>query len=433
MKRNTAKHNAYLILLFSVLLGYSSCKKDRSPAEVITKPSLTNTIPNNGKDTITIGGSVTLHPKLDVKKGLSYVWLVNDIEVGKDSVFTFNPTARGDYQIKFKAVNASGEAMVNYQIYVYGKYENGFFIANEGWFGTEPSSVNFYRYDTQTLEEDIYKKENPDKHIGKGTLQFATIYKDRLYLVNKVSGAVVATDAYSMKEVGRTDNGSYLAFAGIDDNRGLLTATNGIYPLNLQTFEVGARIAGVTGSGGDIFKAGNYVFAIVGKDAVVLNANDYSVKKTLAKVQMGFAQTPDGNVWCATSDGFILKINPQTLDMEEIEVNYAIPGNSVWRSTPIMASTKENAIFIRSGNNIYKYPFSVYKPFFNTLPPQRGFYGTGIGYNPKTNQLVATLIKGVGYDAQYNDLLFIDAASGEIKKKVSYEHIYFPAMPVFHK
>lgn len=431
MKRNTAKHNAYLILLFTVLLGYSSCKKDRSPAEVITKPSLTNIIPNDGKDTITIGGSLVLHPKLDVKKGLTYVWFVNDVEVGKDSVFTFNPSVRGDYQIKFKAVNASGEATANYQIYVYGKYENGFFIANEGWFGTEPSSVNFYRYDTKTLEEDIYAKENPDKNINKGTLQFATIYKDRLYLVNKVSGAVTATDAYSMKEIGRTAIGNWIAFAGIDDNRGLLTANDGIYPVNLQTFETGAKIAEVTGSGGDIFKAGNYVFAIVGTEAVILNTSNYSVAKRIAKVRMGFAQTPDGNVWAATSDGYVLKINPQTLDVEPTLVNYSIPSNSPWRSTSIVASGKENAIFIRSGKSIYKHPHSTYDPFY-TIATDRMFYWT-IGFDKKNNQVIATTIKGYGQDSKYNDLLFINGTTGTLDKKFSYEHIYFPAMPVFHK
>ncbi len=433
MKKNTVKHNAYLILLFIVLLGYSSCKKDRSPVEVITKPSLTNTIPNNGKDTLTIGGSLVLHPKLDIKKGLSYAWLVNGVEGGKDSVFTFTPTDRGDYQIKFKAVNANGEATANYQIYVYGKYENGFFIANEGWFGTEPSSVNFYRYDTQTLEEDIYKKENPDKHIdgGGSNLQFATIYKDRLYLVNKVGGPVTVTDAYSLKEVGRTANGQWLAFTGIDETRGLLTANNGIYPINLKTFETGAKIADVTGAGGDILKAGNYVFAIVGTEAVILNTNDYSVAKRIAKVRIGFAQTPDGNVWAATSDGYVLKINPQTLDVESTLVNYAIPSNSPWRSTSIVASGKENSIFIRSGKSIYKHPHSTYDPFY-TIAADRMFYWT-IGFNKKTNQVIATTIKGYGQDSKYNDLLFINGTTGTLDKKFSYEHIYFPAMPVFHK
>lgn len=435
MKRNTAKQHAYLILLFAVLLGYSSCKKDKDPAEQIVKPSLINTIPNNGKDTLTIAGSLVLHPKLDVKKGLTYIWLVNDVEVGKDSVYTFNPTARGDYQIKFKAANASGEAVVNYKVYVYGKYENGFFIANEGWFGTEPSSVNFYRYDTQTFEEDIYKKENPDKNIGGSgsNLQFATVYKDRLYLVNKVGGPVTVTDAYSLKEVGRTVTGNWQAFVGVTATQGLLSTTKGIFPVDLQTFQVGNKLVVAENElVGDIFRAGNYIFAIgASSGAIILNANDYSLAKTIAKVRVGFAQTPDGNVWAATSDGYVLKINPQTLDVESTLVNYSIPSNSPWRSTSIVASGKENSIFIRSGRNIYKHPQSVSEPFY-AIASDRMFYWT-IGFDKKTNQVIATTIKGYGQDSKYNDLLFVNGTTGALDKKISYEHIYFPAMPVFHK
>lgn len=426
---NSRKLLSYILLLgaFSVV---SSCKKDKITEEIVLKPEI-EAPANNGKDTITIGESVVLHPEIAVKKDVTYSWTLDGKSLGTDSVYNFIPDDRGSYTINFKAANKAGEVSFDYQIHVYGKYENGFFIANEGWFGTEPSSVNFYRYGADTIEENIYKKENPDKNIGGGTLQFATIYKDRLYLVNKVSGAVVVTDAYSMKEVGRTANGSYLAFAGIDDSRGLLTATDGIYPINLQTFEVGAKITDVKGSGGDIFKAGNYVFAIVGKDAVVLNANDYSVVKTLTKVQMGFAQTPDGNVWAATSDGNVLKINPQTLDVEATGVNYAISTNSPWRSTSIVASGIENSIFIRSGKSIYKHPHSTYDPFY-TIASDRMFYWT-IGFDKNNNQIIATTIKGYGQDSKYNDLLFINGTTGKLDKKISYEHIYFPAMPIFHK
>ncbi len=430
MKRNFT--NYFAVILFAVLSVFAlSCKKEQGDVEQLLKPELAKTIPNEGKDTTTLGKTLDLHPSIAVKKGLTYSWTVNNIVAGTDSVYAFTPSSHGDYSIKFKASNAAGELSVDYQIHVYGKYENGFFIANEGWFGTEPSSVNFYRYDTQTLEEDIYKKENPDKNIGSGgsNLQFATVYKDRLYLVNKVGGPITVTDAYSLKEVGRTVNGQWLAFTGIDDTRGLVTATDGIYPINIQTFAIGTKITGVSGSGGDIFKAGNYVFAIVGTEAVILNIADYTVAKRIAKVRIGFAQTPDGNVWAATSDGYVLKINPQTLEVESTLASYSIPSNSPWRSTSIVASGKENSIFIRSGRNIYKYPHSLYDPFY-TIASDRMFYWT-IGFDKKKNQIIATTIKGYGQDSKFNDLLFINGTTGNLDKKLSYEHIYFPAMPVF--
>lgn len=40
-----------------------------------------------------------------------------------------------------------------------GKYADGFFIINEGWFGHENGSVNFYKYGEDTIRTNVFKKK----------------------------------------------------------------------------------------------------------------------------------------------------------------------------------------------------------------------------------------------------------------------------------
>ncbi|MET0636061.1 MAG: DUF5074 domain-containing protein [Chitinophagaceae bacterium] len=426
-----------LLAFISAVILFVACRKDKEE-HVPAAPQIISSGVAGDKDTVTVGETVVLHPVTGVKEGTSYSWAVNGTQVGTDSVYTFTGTDRGVYTILFNITNVSGSSSVTYTIVVYGKYENGFFIANEGWFGTEPSSVSFYRYGADTLELDIYKKENPTNNIGAraSNLQYATIHNGRMYLVNKVGGSVIAVDAYTHKEIARSATGNWLALTAIDDTKGLVTSTTGVHPIDLNTMTIGTAIAGVTGSMGDILKAGNYVFAIrasgTGAGAVILNASDYSIVKTIKNVRMGFAQTPDGNVWCASSTGYVFKIDATTASYDSTLVTYTIPSNSPWQSTGITASTTENVVFIRSGKNIYKFPNTLNTPFCS-IASDRQFYGKGIGYDPMSKQLVAMTIKGFGTNSAFNDLLFIDPVTAVLNKKISYEHIYFPAMAVFHQ
>jgi len=427
-------NKALIAATFSFVAIISSCKKDSGIQAPAIPQIITSGIAGN-KDTLTIGDSLFLHPITSSKEGATGSWTIDGAKITSDSTFRFIALQRGDHTATYTIANTSGQASVTYQIHVYDKYENGFFIANEGWFGTEPSSVSFYRYGADTIEQNIYKTVNPANNIGSSSsnLQYGTVYNGKLYLVNKVGGPVVATDAYSLKETARTATGNWLAFVGIDSTHALLTSANGIYPLNLSTMTTGTVIPGITGQVGDVVKAGNYIFAITTSGATILNIADYSIAKTIAKVVVGFAVTPDGSVWCATSTGMITQINPTTLDVQQTQLAYTIKASSPWQSTGITASTTENAVFIRSGSSIYKYPQSTSAPFY-TLTSDRVFYGKGIGYDPASKQLVATVIgyPGYGTNAQYNDLLLIDPLTGTLTKKVSYQHFYFPAMPVFH-
>jgi hypothetical protein len=440
----------WISLVAVVILAATSCKKDLTSDNLALpdKPVITSVGNKNGIDTVTIGKSITLHPTLASKSGAIYNWSINGTQKGTDSVFTYTPDTRGDVVVNLSVTNTGGNTSASYRLHVYGKYENGFFIANEGWYGHGTGSLSFYRYDTGLKEDSLTTKENPglDLSPATSTVEYSTIFNNKLYLLTKVRGPLVVMDPYSLKESGRVPAAStsdWRAFVGIDNTHALVSSQTGVYPLNLTTLAVGDKLTAVTGQIGDMIKAGNYIFVLSSSKGVqILNASDYSLVKTISGMLVAFTQTPDGSVWTAGGTS-LLKINPTTLDVTTITVPFTVYGSwAAWHPGSIAASTKENAIFLAKnasfsgGTSVYKYidgnATSLQTPFV-TIATGKELYGAGIGYNPANNQLVVTTVQsGFGTNFAINDLNFYDAATGALKKDLAYSGYYFPAILVFH-
>jgi hypothetical protein len=431
-----------------LLMAAVSCKKDNvGDGNFAARPEISS-IGGKLADTVTVGKSLTIHPKVNMKNVI-YTWTVNGVAKGTDSIFTFAPDTRGDYTINFKASTVSGYSSADYKIHALGKYENGFFIINEGWFGHGTGSMSFYRYDTKAKEDSIFTKENPGKTLdpATSTLENATIFNNNLFLVAKIGGPMVVTDAYSLKEIARipaVGGSNWQGFVGVDNTKGLLTSGVGIYPFDLTTYTTGAKLTSVTGSVGDVIKAGNYIFVLSQTQGVViLNASDYSVAKKIPSMLVAFAKTPDGSVWAAGGTSLV-KINPTTLDVTTITVPFTVFGSwGAWHPGSITASTKENTIYLAKnasfsgGTTIYKYvdgnAASLQTPFI-TLPSGKVLYGAGVGYNAALDQLVVSTVQS-GFGASYsvNDLDFYDTTTGTLKTDFAYSGYYFPATFVFHQ
>ena len=328
-----------------------------------------------------------------------------------------------------------------------GKYENGFFIVNEGNYNHDHGgTITYFDYKTGTLTDSTFTKENPGKTFDPNTssLEFGAVYNGKLYLLTKSGGPLVVADALSLKETGRIPAASgndWRAFVGIDKTKGLVSTSSGIYPLDLQTVTLGAKITNVTGEVGDMIKAGNYIFVLSQTDGVVvLNASDYSVAKKIAGLEVAFAKTPDGAVW-AGGGNVLARIDPATLTVQNIAVPFTVNGSwGAWHVGSIAASTTENAVFLaenapyEGGTNIYKYTASNSASFttpFIIVPAGTEMYGKGFGYDEKQNQLVVTTVH-TGYDFNDNDLIFYDAGSATLLKDLKFTGNYFPAGPVFH-
>lgn len=433
----------FLIAIFFSFSILFSCKKDGSEH---IRPEIAD-----GSleiiDTITLGKSVLMNPRLKKHDNLTYSWTVNGNPQGDDSIFTFDPAERGDYELVFKARNSAGETSLNYRVHVRGKYENGFYIVNEGWFGHGTGTLSFYRYDTNQLEDSVFVKENPDKNLEPvgSTLVFGTIFKEKLYMVTKVGGPVVVTDAFSMKEIKRIPaqaGNDWRAFVGIDDSRGLLSSQKGIYVTDLNSLEVGTQISGVTGQVGDMVRAGNYIFVLSqSQGLVILSASTYAVVKKISGMQVGFAKTKDGAVWAAGGTK-LNKIDPATLEVTQLDLPFTVYGSwGTWHPGSIASSINDNDVYLAKngswsgGKEIYRYDgtaASIQSPFI-VLPAGKELYGAGLGFDNRLNHLVVTTIKsGFGSNYSVNDLYFYDSKTGAEKKNLAYTGYYFPAVPVFH-
>ncbi|AFD05740.1 DUF5074 domain-containing protein [Solitalea canadensis] len=323
-----------------------------------------------------------------------------------------------------------------------GKYADGFFIINEGWFGHENGSVNFYKYGEDTIRTNVFKKENTGKELGVST-EYGSVFNGKLYIVSK-QGPFVVADAGSLKETGRITelpaNGR--AFCGINATTGLITTADGVYPINLSTFAIGTKINGIAGETGAIWANDKYAFVISQANGIyVINSATLAVVKNYAKGAIGFALSKDGSLWAATENSLI-EINPQTLTFKEINVPKA-PFASwyAWEPGSLTASTSENAIYFVSGSSswsptqIYKYVIgdeaSLSKPLV-TLPENKVFYGSGLRFDPVKKQLIAyTVQSGWGENYKYNSLYFFNASNGEKVKEINFEGFYFPAVAVF--
>jgi hypothetical protein len=323
-----------------------------------------------------------------------------------------------------------------------GKYDNGFFLINEGNYSHETGSVHFYSYTNDSLYLYAYDAANPDKTLGtnKQVLEFATIFNDKLYLVVNLGGPFVATDAYSLKETGRIEslpNGDQShAFVGVDASHGLLSTTAGIYPINLSAVTAGDKIAGITEGVGDMIKAGNYIFVLSDTRGIIaLNTADYTIAKVIGAATTGFAIGKEGDVWAASTNA-LLKINPGTLKVDTINTTFDIYHNPyTYTSGSIVASPVENAVYVVSDYNlVYKYVVgntaSLTTPFI-TLPADHYFYGKGIAYNPQKNTLMLTSTDNQ-YGGTINTIYSHNAATGTLGGSFIFNGSYYPAMCVFH-
>ena len=151
MRSISRQIQGFFIIAVLAAAGLTSCSKDNE-AEV-TVPQIVSPGLKDGKDTIYIGDSRVLGPELADVKNPHFQWLVNGVEASTDSLFTFTATKRGDYTISYQVISGNSFSTYYYSIKVLGKFENGFFLINEGWFGHEPGDVNFYR----NGEDSVYQ------------------------------------------------------------------------------------------------------------------------------------------------------------------------------------------------------------------------------------------------------------------------------------
>jgi len=440
MHKNHPKSGGIIFFIAVLLISLTACQK-----EDYQSPGLQLIDANQLNDSILTSDTLMLRPYVNTYNSTVYEWKVNGELVSNDTAYKFAAEEPGDYVVDFRAYNErDAEVTHQYTIHVSGKFEHGIFIVNEGWFGHDKVSVNFYRYGADSIEQNVFRQVNPDKELGESGVYGALAY-NRLYIISR-TGPFVVADARTLKELGRIESlpAEGHAFLALDEQKALISTQDGIYPLDLASFSLGAKISGVEGQVGALEKSGDKVFALTETDGlVILNQSDLSVAQSYGGVYEGFAKTSDGKLW-AGRDSLLVSVDPVSLDTTQIPLPFkAANPYSLWTAGSLSASTTENSVFISEGmpwggggTTVSKYEVgdstSLQSPFIS-LPAGEEFYGSTPRYDASTNELVATGVQsGFGDNFSFNSLYFFDAGTGDLKKTIKYQNFYFPAIVVFN-
>ncbi|MDE6555635.1 MAG: cell adhesion protein, partial [Duncaniella sp.] len=150
-------------------------------------------------------------------------------------------------------------------------YTRGILWVNEDWYGHQNSTVNFLVPDDPEgnfWKYRIIQAENPGMELGC-TNQYGALWKGRLYLIAKqekdpgasvTGGRITVCDAKTMKILhqqpdidpsGAQCDGR--GFIGVDEHKGYISSSNGVWILDLDTYTVTGQVEGSSNpnAGGD--------------------------------------------------------------------------------------------------------------------------------------------------------------------------------------
>lgn len=365
-------------------------------------------------------------------------------------------------------------------------YSKGTFIVNEDWYGHQNSTLNFLTDDGEWIYR-VIQKENPGVEIG-ATAQYGAIYGDKFFVMAKqpkdpgasiTGGRITVCDAKTMKvlkqiqNIAVDDKGTSIAdgrgFLGVDEHKGYVGTSNGIYVLDLDKLEITGSVSGTGndaddpyqqlygGQIGNMVRVNDRVFAVHQKNGLfIINPATDEVEKTVeAPEGWGFGSvvlSKDGNLWLSLAassgsgqaDTRIVKLNPATLEQTIIECPEGIfgPANSWYAWTPdcFCASKQNNVLYWNGGNSswfsgktIYKYDIdsNTFSTFidYNNDPDGWQIYGCSFRVNPVTDEAIVSLYKSYG-DPTY----VVRKYDNEGKQTAEYSMIsnyWFPSLPVF--
>ncbi|MBD5163594.1 MAG: hypothetical protein HDT09_02685, partial [Bacteroidales bacterium] len=228
-----------------------------------------------------------------------------------------------------------------------GGYTEGTIILNEEWFGHTNGGLNYITPDNEVIYQ-AYERENPGMSFGC-TSQYGAIWNDKLIVISKQpddggdvlrgGGCVVIADAKTLKRIGGYYNrptfdgvnGDGRAVAGATEDKIYVSASNGIYVLDItdvENPEVIGRLASsetgdlYSGQVGDIINGGKYVYAVMQSTGILcIDPLTDEVVKTIEDANaQGVTQTADGKIWYATiTDGHSVFVGIDNETLEETD------------------------------------------------------------------------------------------------------------------
>jgi dipeptidyl aminopeptidase/acylaminoacyl peptidase len=383
-------------------------------------------------------------------------------------------------------------------------YTNGLFILNEDWFGHNNSTISFLDPVAGTFDYDLIgnNADNGNQSLGC-TAQFGTIYGDHIYLIAKqdqdpgerhaTGGRLVVADAKTFKikkrmaRIAEKDGRSMAdgrSFVGVDETKGYIGTSNGIYILNLTSLEITGSIADTgnplivgdennsAGIGalyqnqiGTMLRTHDYVFAIQqDRGVLVINPATDRIETVIAGCFSTMTQSKDGTIWVGKNSNAnyqtypygnhgssgeewegnqLLKINPATLETRLIDLPSPVGINQTWyawTAGSLCASAQHNRLYFTFNPDkwswfacslLYRYDIDddAFVQLYDSSPEERYFYGAGIRINPLDDKLYASLY--LDNISQSYFFYQMDSDGGKLREYEPIARYWFPALFIF--
>ena len=342
----------------------------------------------------------------------------------------------------------------------------GFYVVNEGWFGHDKGSVNYYSNTTTDIKYRLFKEANSDAELGV-TTTYAAMWGNRMFIVSKQGNRLVVTDKNFKKLAVFTDElgGDGSMFLGVNDKKGYVSTTKGIMIFDLEGLKLTGAVEGVSAFVGNMCRAEGKVFAVSAGKLFIIDATTDRVLKTVDGTFLSVVLSKDGSVWVATETG-LQKYDADDMELEGEEIKFQAGTEMydswvAWNANSLCASTQENVLYWMTGEKsmfsvtlkkIVKY--DIDRNQFSTIKElgmsednvTMAYYGAGIRVNPITDELVTMATKfdwgipdAYSYcwvyklDADGKDLLAYELFGGDGTSGADLQkrHYWYPALPFF--
>jgi|688.fasta_scaffold00533_32 hypothetical protein len=313
-----------------------------------------------------------------------------------------------------------------------GAYERGFFISNEGNFGTDNAEVSFISNDGLIVKQDVFKSENNGAILGN-TLQSIAFHQDKAFLVVNGSNKIEVVNRYTFKRIATINTGlnnpRYMVFMnnkGFVTNWGAGSNPNDDYVavINLLTYTVESTIPVVEGPekiiahNNILYVAHQGGWSFNNKVSVITNGNAVSQTLTVGDVPKGlgvfnnqlFVLCAGKSSWQpgGETDGGIHVVN---LANNTVALWHTFEG-----AKPNHMTMANNDIYYSRGNKIFK--TSVNDLTFNSQEIlDATAQNINILYGMSVSQNMIFVLDAVNYTGSNGKVLFYNKAGSYLGAK----------------
>ena len=336
-------------------------------------------------------------------------------------------------------------------------FTNGIIFVNEDRYGPNQGSLNFYNYDYDEMEYNVYAIMNPGVKLGV-TTQFGQLFGDKLFLVSKQANATEASgnttgsrlavlDAATLRQqgsilrFGSSPDSIYdgRAYCAVSASKGYVSTSGGIFVIDVPSLSVTGSIDGTMSSAkgdynslyrdqcGDMVRFGQYVFAVQqGRGLHVIDpANDAIVTTLPFPNIVTVFVTAGGNLYVANNSREIYdysggpyeanftRIDPVTFEVMDVhelgQTHGAMSSWGAWRACMVCVDPVSERVYYNYDeyqNYISSYDFGTrtFTDELITLPEgveinwdgtkeRQGLYSSAISFDPHTGDMVVQTIE----------------------------------------